>query len=445
MTKESFDEVAVPKPGGVGAPAALDHTIYLTRHGVVQGWTTSGGRPVAVVNQRSTYGHDIDSVVGFLGWGEPSRTHDVHSWMRSAAKISFTFNWFYVDNRDTGYFVSGRDPVRPRDVDPDLPTWGTGNAEWRGFLPASQHVHEIDPKQGFFVSWNNKPAPGFAAADDQYGYGQVYRSVMLVNQLQHQLAAHHDRLTRANVVQAMETAATQDLDGVTVLPLLLKYLAGRSEPAGVRAMLSQLRSWLADGAHRVKVDPSDAQYRHAAAVAIADELVPNLIRALYDPILATGGLGTQGSTGGAATASYSVLPMQFVNTPDSGGAHLGSAYDGGYEGYLVASLQQLLGRHPADGFGTPITSRECHGGPRTCHAAIDAALAKTYAALVTANGSSDVATWTASTDSKAAGQTMPQYDQIQFTALGLVGQPAIDWQNRPTFQQVVQFPRHRPR
>jgi hypothetical protein len=40
---------------------------------------------------------------------------------------------------------------------------------------------------------------------------------------------------------------------------------------------------------------------------------------------------------------------------------------------------------------------------------------------------------------------MPVFDAIQFRALGLVTQPAIDWQNRPTFQQVVEFPRHRPR
>jgi hypothetical protein len=64
---------------------------------------------------------------------------------------------------------------------------------------------------------------------------------------------------------------------------------------------------------------------------------------------------------------------------------------------------------------------------------------------VQANGSSDVASWTSSTASKAAGQTMPVFDAIQFRALGIVGQPAIDWQNRPTFQQVVQFPRHRAR
>ena len=40
MTVEHFDETALPKPGGLGGPAQLNHTIYLTRHGVVQGWTT---------------------------------------------------------------------------------------------------------------------------------------------------------------------------------------------------------------------------------------------------------------------------------------------------------------------------------------------------------------------------------------------------------------------
>ncbi|HVU93055.1 MAG TPA: penicillin acylase family protein, partial [Jatrophihabitans sp.] len=314
-----------------------------------------------------------------------------------------------------------------------------------GYLTPAQHVSQVNPPSGFFVSWNNKPAPGFAAADDQYGYGQVFRSVLLVRQLQQQFLAHGGKVTRADVVRAMETAASQDLDGVTVLPLLLQYLGGRSEPAGVSAMLDELRSWIADGAHRRKAAPGDAPYAHAAAVAIADELVPNLVRALYDPILAAGGLGPAGSTGGATAPAYAALPMQFVNTPNSGGAHLGSAYDGGYESYLVATLEQLLGHPPADGFGPEITSRECAGGPSTCPATIDAALRTTHDTLVAANGSTDVASWTASSASAAAKQAMPVYDAIQFRTMGIVGQPAIDWQNRPTFQQVVSFPRHRPR
>jgi acyl-homoserine lactone acylase PvdQ len=443
MTHESFDEVATPKPGGPGTPAVLNHDIYLTGHGIVQGWTTAGGRPVAVVTQRSTYDHEVDSVVGFLGWGRPSVTHDVNSWMTSAARIAYTFNWFYADDRDIGYFVSGRDPVRPGNVDPSLPTWGDGTSEWQGFLTPTQHVHQVNPAQGWFVSWNNKPAPNFSAADDQYGYGQVYRSQLLTGQLTAALA--QGPITRAGLVQVMEAAATQDLDGVSVVPLLLKEIGNRSEPPGVQAMLSQLRSWVTTGAHRKKDAPGDSQYASAAAVAISDELMPRLIRALYDPILAGGGVGSVGSNGGAETAGYAVLPMQWVNTPNSGGAHLGSAYDGGYESYLVSTLEQLLGQQPADGFGTAITSRECAGGPATCPQAIDAALRATYDALVQANGTSDVRAWTSSTDSKAAGQTMPQFDAIHFRALGIVGQPDIDWQNRPTFQQVVQFARHRPR
>jgi acyl-homoserine lactone acylase PvdQ len=443
MAHETFSETVVPKAGsGGGAPATLDHEIYKTRHGVVQGWTEIHGMPVALVNQRSTYNHDIDSVVGFLGFGDPSRTHDVHSWMRSANQIGYTFNWLYVDSRDTGYFVSGRDPRRNPHADPTLPTWGTGSAEWRGFLPFKRHVHEVNPEQGFFVSWNNKPAPGFAT-DGEYANGQTYRSVMLVRQLKRQLRRTHDRVTRVDVVKAMETAASQDLDGLEVTPLLLRYLKGHHQSAHTRAMLRQLTAWVADGAHRRKARASDAQYLHAAAIAINDELTPYLVRALYDRILAKGGVSGVGSTGGATTAGYAKLPLQWVNTPNSGGAHLGSAYDGGYEGYLMSSLQQLLGRHPADGFGRVLTRHECRGGPATCRTAIARALSRTYDALVTANGSHDVSSWTSSTLSKAAGQTMPEFDSIAFQALGVVGQPNIDWQNRPTFQQVVEFPRHR--
>jgi hypothetical protein len=445
MVHEVFREVVTPKPGGVGTPTVIQHDIYRTVHGVVQGWTTAGGRPVAVVNQRSTYEHDVDSVVGFLRWGEPSLTHDVTSWKQGAAQILYTFNWFYVDDRDAGYFVSGRDPLRPADVDPNLPSWGTGSAEWRGFLPAAQHPQEVDPAQGFFISWNNKPAPKFSAADEQYGYGPVFRSQLLVAALQAQLSAHGGRVTRSQVVQAMETAATQDLDGVAVLPALLTYLKNRPEPPGVRAMLNQLQSWSNAGAHRKKASPGAAQYQSAAAVAIMDELMPQLIRAVYDRLLAAGGVGPIGSNGGATDPGYRILPMQFVNTPNSGGQHLGSAYDGGYEGYLQTTLRQLAGQHPADAFPPAITSRWCRGGPGTCGAAIDAALSRTHDALVRANGSANVASWTASSASKAAGQRMPQFDAIAFQAIGIVGQPDIDWQNRPTFQQVVQFPRHRPR
>jgi hypothetical protein len=307
-------------------------------------------------------------------------------------------------------------------------------------------VQETNPAQGFFVSWNNKPAPGFSASDEQFGYGPVYRSVLLVNQLKAQLASHNSKLTRANVVQAMETAATQDLDGVTVIPQLLAYLQNRTEPTQVRAMLTQLQQWVTAGAHRKKATAADTQYDHAAAVAINDVVIPAVIRAIYDPLLAGDGLGPVGTTGGATALGYSILPMPFVNTPNSGGTHLGSAFDTGYEGYLLTTFQQLRGQSVADPFSSAITNTWCGGGPSTCGVAIDKALAQAYQTLVTANGgAANVAAWTLSPDAAAAKQTMPVFDAIQFRALGVVGQPAVDWQNRPTFQQVVSFPRHRSR
>ncbi|HEX3824171.1 MAG TPA: penicillin acylase family protein [Mycobacteriales bacterium] len=452
MKHEVFSESAQPKPGGEGDAATIHHNIYLTNDGIVQGWTTARhGKSVAVVNQRSTFNHDVDSVVGFLRWGEPKLTHSVKSWEQGAARIGYTFNWFYVDSKHAAYYVSGRDPVRAKHANPNLPTWGTGDAQWHGFLAPSRHVHETDPKQGFFVSWNNKPAPGFSAADDQYGYGPTYRSQMLVNRLKHQLKIHHHKLTRANVVQAMEAGATQDLDGLTVLPQLLKYVKGHKEPGGVKKMLSALTAWRAAGAHRHKAKPASTQYQQHAAIAIMDELEPNLVKSIYNRLLAGGGVGGQGSTGGATTPGYNILPMQFVNTPNSGDAHLGSSYDGGWEGYMQKTLQQLRGTHPRDPFTSIITSRWCGGGPATCRAAINEALLKTYRSLKSDNGTAAVASWTKDgaliADQKStsnSGETMPQFDAISFRPLGIVGQPLIDWQNRPTFQQVVQFPAHRP-
>lgn len=443
MEHKTLSEVAPPKPGCAGpcAPAVIDHEMYDTVHGVVQGWTTSGGKPVAVVMQRSTYSHELDSGVGFARFCMPSQVYDVNSWMAAASQIQYTFNWFYADSQHIGYYVSGRDPIRPSGVDPTLPTWGTGVAEWQGFLGFSGHPHEVDPAQGYFVSWNNKPAPLFSAADDQYGYGPVYRSQSLVEEIQRQLALHQGRITRADLVTAMITAASRDLSGRRVLPGLLAEVAGRSEPAGVSAMLTQLQSWLASGAQRHKAAPGDSQYRDAAAVAIMDDLFPRLQTQLFGSLF--GGAGTDNQDG--LPYDFKVVPMQFADTPHGqGGTHHGSAYDGGFEGYDVKLFDQLLGKPVAQPFSTATTSRVCGSGPSGCGAAVDAALLDTYNALMSANGSSDVASWTQDTNTSTAGVNQPVYDDIQLQAIGLVGQPAIDWQNRPTFQQVVEFPAHRP-
>ena len=100
-----------------------------------------------------------------------------------------TLNWAYVNRTEIGYFHSGHYPRRAPGVDPDFPTWGTGEFEWRGFLDASEQPFDVDPAQGFMTSWNNKPARSWRASDGAHDYTAVYRSLLLDARLRPRLRA----------------------------------------------------------------------------------------------------------------------------------------------------------------------------------------------------------------------------------------------------------------
>lgn len=431
MAERDFNEVGVTKPGGQGAPVVIDHRLFFTRDGVVDGWTTLRHKPVAIVTQRSTFMHEVDSLVGLLRWGEPALTHNPRTFVQNANSISYSFNWMYVDARHIAYVVSGRDPVRNPHADPDLPTWGSGTAAWRGLLPAGDHPHQIDPANHVFISWNNKPAPGFIASDDMYGWGPVHRVQLIQRQLRTE-RVHHRRLTRANLVTAVEEAATEDLTGESVLPPLLRYLGPTS--GQLHAMTSRLRSWARSGAHRRSAHPHDRQYAHPAAIAIWDQAYPLVVRALFDRLFASGGVRY---LDGLASA-YRVLPMEFALTPNGDGTHHGDGYYVGWEGYVVTALRQLSGDHVGGGFPQSVVSRLC-GGPSRCHAAIRRAFTEAAIQLARVNGTTEVGRWFGDTATATQHTTMRGYDRIIYTAAGIVSEPDMEWVNRPTYQQVVEF------
>jgi hypothetical protein len=70
------------------------------------------------------------------------------------------------------------------------------------------------------------------------------------------------------------------------------------------------------------------------------------------------------------------------------------------------------------------------GSLKRCRAALVESLDNAVEALETVYGA-DPATW----DADETG------DQIDFTPVGLQDQPNMQWQNRPTFQQVLEFDR----
>src|SRR5207248_4160260 len=178
MYERTDREVAKPTPA---APQGGVITIQIERtvHGPVIGRTTAPdpatGKqiPVAISYQRSTWFDELSSAPAFLEWNDPDFIKGPRDFMSAAMKETGTFNWFYADAGHTAYFSSGRLPVRAAGVDPNFPSWGTGEWEWRGWLAAAGHPQAVDPGRGWMTNWNNKPAPQFSAADSNFAYGPV--------------------------------------------------------------------------------------------------------------------------------------------------------------------------------------------------------------------------------------------------------------------------------
>jgi acyl-homoserine lactone acylase PvdQ len=429
MFERTDREVAPPTPQ---EPLGAIVTIQIERtvHGPVVGRTTAADPtsgqpvPVAVSSQRSTWFDELSSAPAFLEWNDPDVIHGARDFLRAAADSTGTFNWFYVDGRDIAYYSAGRLPVRARGVDPDLPSWGTGQWEWQGFLPATglpddPHPHAIDPKSGFLTNWNNKPAPQYSAADNNYGHGPVFRVQSLTDRLR--AAIQEGDVQQADVVNAMEDAGSVDLDGSQLVTHVAAVLAGASLTPAQGQVLALLQAWAAAGAHRrALVDPG--AYDMGSAVAIMDALYPRLAHAVFDPWL-------NGSQFGQ------LVSINGIDNPPGPG---GSAYDGGWEGYLQRALDQAL----SPSIANPYSQSYCGAGSLgACRAAVVGALQATIDALAASYGTADPSAWTCARSNTGSGQCNPARDDIQFQATGALQIPGIPWVNRPTFQQVVQFPR----
>ena len=121
---------------------------------------------------------------------------------------------------------------------------------------------------------------------------------------------------------------------------------------------------------------------------------------------------------------YPQIPLPFDDAPSD--QNLGSAYQDGYYGYLSKVLRQALGRRVRGRY----RMLRCADGRRAaCAAAVRGSLAAAVGALTARSGSALPDTWHADA----------RRDDIHFAVGGALVVGPMPWQNRPTFQQVVQI------
>jgi len=365
---------------------------HLSVHGQVIGTATVGGKPYALARKRSTFGRDALNLGALKDLTEGKASTPERFWS-AANQFGFTFNWAYVSRKATAYFSSGYLPKRAKGLDRRLPTLGTGNYEWQGFLSKLEHPHDVSGPGGLLLNWNNKSAPGFMHGDDE-AFGSVHH-VELFDRFP-------ARVKLPDVVSVMNRAATED-DHSLVWPLVSKVLrSGPAPSARDQKVVALLDDWVTRDAPRLDAD-NDGKY---------DEAAPAIMDAIWRPI------------------ANAVMGRVFGNLlTDLNSVRGLNGFAG--ESYVDKDLRTLLGYRVKGRFNL----RYCgEGSLRVCRNSLWTSLHAAADELATQFGNPDPTTWL-----KTASRTGFQPGLIPDT---------MRTTNRPTFQQVLEFQhprRHRGR
>ncbi|MFJ7296331.1 penicillin acylase family protein [Streptomyces collinus] len=426
---EKIEQKNTWKPTVADGTAAGSYTmrVWRTKYGPVEYRATVGGKKVAYTTLRSSFLHEADSIIGFQMLNDPDYVKGPDTFQKAVQHINYTFNWFYADSEHTAYYNSGDNPVRAAGVDSEFPAWARPAYEWRGWDPAtntadytppSAHPNSVD--QDYYVSWNNKQARDYTTAP--WGNGSVHRGNLLEDRVKK--LVQQGGVTRAALVKAMAEAGLADLRAEDVLPKLLKVVNSSpvTDPA-VAAAVSKLQAWTAAGGKRTETAAGSKKYADADAIRILDAWWPLLVKAEFEP-----GLGS-----GLYEAVTANLPVDESPSAAHGptGSHAGSSFQYGWWSYVDKDIRSVLGEQVKG----PLARTYCGDGSL-------AACRDTLVSTLKAAAGRTAAQVYPGDDVCAAGDQWCA-DSINHRTLGGIKHGKISWQNRPTYQQVVEFTSHR--
>jgi acyl-homoserine lactone acylase PvdQ len=361
------------------------------------------GRTVAISSKRSSRGKDVLDQLFFRRLSN-GQVKSPQTFFQAASLTPQTFNSFYIDSRHIAEYTSGRLPNRPSNVDPGLPTKGTGQFEWKGFIPPLAHPHGKDNKQGYLTNWNNGAAREFGAADDQWDRNGSVGRIQLLNFNLKRLEKK-GKWSPQSITSAMNASATQDVRAIVMLPLLNRLLRGTTPPSPLaQQMLDLMNQWRQHGGNRLDLN-GDGNIDYPGA-AIMDAAYPNIVN------------NEMGARIGA-----DLLPE--LNTLSSRwDAPPAGQYSGWYQ-YFDRDIRGLLAKKkpPPDRFALSYCGK---GHLGACRAEVWAGIQAAGDTLTGSQGP-DPTSWFASATA----------EQIHFSPLSLI---TMAYTNRPSgIQQVISF------
>lgn len=150
-------------------------TYYRTVHGPVFAIDLKEG--VAYSRRRAFWGVDV---FDWVAWLEVSRAKSVQDAIKTLRNSSYSVNWFFADREgNIGFVHTGRDPIKAGGIDPRLPTPGTGEYEWVGFMRFEEWPKVVNPEKGYLVQWNERPSKDYRNYERQSVWGKAHRVEIL--------------------------------------------------------------------------------------------------------------------------------------------------------------------------------------------------------------------------------------------------------------------------
>src|SRR4051794_6546910 len=419
-----------PSAGNQNPSEQITYRPLRSVHGPVFAFATVGGKPVALTKAKGVDYHELEAVLPFMHLAE-NRPTDYKSFTQTMDQFPGTENWFYVDDRHTGFVQGGLYAKHQPGTDVDLPMNGDGSGDWVGFnpdtydfktIPSGKGPRAFDVNQPITISWNNKEAPGWRKGPTEWSDGPIHRALMLRRYLNTEIKAGGGKTDLTGLTKAVNEAATTDLIGEEDYPWMRRAIGKAG--ADDQKYLALLDDWHKAGSHRLD-ENGDNVYEHSAAVALMDAWWPKFVRGSFEPSF--------------GKDLFDKIVAGFLGL---------GRLDWDWGSQVQKDLRHVLGKKEKGRYSQMYCGGPARGVVRgkrlkkvrsRCRTVLLTSLRSAVADVATAQGSPDPANWKV----HALCEKPEICDQEVPTDLGAVDTPAFPWQNRGTYHQVVELEGHR--